>query len=199
MGFQFLQLAMELSLLTTMRRDDICQIRLDQDIVDGQLKKVINKSLSQRGEANAAYLRWSLDEHPLISSIVHRGRELSIKHVRCPYLISHEFDRKVKAEGRTHGYQVIPGFLSQTFKDVRNATGIYTGLTDSATPPTFHEIRSLSSKLMDKVGYDVKDVQELMAHTDEKITEETYQSGHEIKWTDIHLTLDEKQIKEGMR
>ena len=76
---------------------------------------------------------------------------------------------------------------------MRAATGLYDNL-ENLTPPTFHEVRSLASNQFDQAGYRVDQVQELMAHTDEKITKETYQSGHQIQWTRIDLVLTADNI-----
>jgi integrase len=59
--------------------------------------------------------------------------------------------------------------------------------------PTFHEIRGLSSHLYKQAGYKISAVQELMAHTDEKMTRH-YQAGHETHWTEIDLNLPKEVL-----
>ncbi|AWF80077.1 integrase [Microbulbifer sp. A4B17] len=79
------------------------------------------------------------------------------------------------------------------FTEVRNATGLYIGLPKSQTPPSFHEVRSLASDRFKRMGYNVKSVQQLMAHTDERVTQ-SYQAGHGFDYKEISIYLDVKAI-----
>ncbi|WP_445363352.1 tyrosine-type recombinase/integrase [Microbulbifer sp. ANSA003] len=79
------------------------------------------------------------------------------------------------------------------FTEVRNATGLYIGLTNDQTPPSFHEVRSLASDRFKRMGYDVESVQQLMAHTDERVTQ-AYQARHGIDYEEIAIYLDEQAI-----
>lgn len=54
--------------------------------------------------------------------------------------------------------------------------------------PSFHEVRALGSHLYERAGYEVNEVQELMAHTDEIMTKR-YQAGFETRWTEINLRM----------
>jgi hypothetical protein len=47
---------------------------------------------------------------------------------------------------------------------------------------------ALSSNLYRRAGYTTADIQQLMAHTEEKITE-GYLAGHETQWTEIGLVM----------
>ncbi|MEW5249324.1 site-specific integrase [Microbulbifer sp. 2201CG32-9] len=58
---------------------------------------------------------------------------------------------------------------------------------------TFHEVRSPASDRFKRMGYDIKDVQRLMAYTDEKVTRH-YQAGHGIDYEEVGIYLDEKVI-----
>ncbi|WP_339675807.1 hypothetical protein [uncultured Zhongshania sp.] len=49
-------------------------------------------------------------------------------------------------------------------------------------------MRALSSDLYRRAGYTTADIQQLIAHTEEKITE-GYLAGHETKWTEIGLVM----------
>lgn len=54
--------------------------------------------------------------------------------------------------------------------------------------PTFHEIRSLSSHLYARSGYETREVQNLMAHTDPDMTR-AYQRGHARKLLQVDMML----------
>jgi integrase len=87
----------------------------------------------------------------------------------------------------THRHQVLANFLTHTFSEIRDATGLFNRLP-ALERPSFHEVRALGSHLYERAGYDTKDVQELMAHTDEIMTKR-YQAGFETRWTEINLRM----------
>ena len=66
--------------------------------------------------------------------------------------------------------------------------------TDSTT--TFHEVRSLSSKLYRDQGYEIGQIKELMAHTDEATTL-GYQDGHQLPFKPVSMQLNQKILGEG--
>jgi len=79
------------------------------------------------------------------------------------------------------------------FTEVHNTTGLYISLSKNQTPPSFHEVRSLASVQFKRMGYVMKSVQQLMAHTDERITQ-AYQAGYGIEYEEISIYLDEQAI-----
>ncbi|USD22361.1 site-specific integrase [Microbulbifer variabilis] len=79
------------------------------------------------------------------------------------------------------------------FIEARNAIGLYIGLPNKQTPPSFHEVPSLASDRFKRMGYDVQSVQQLMAHTDERVTQ-SYQAGHDIDYEEISIYLDRQAI-----
>ncbi|MDW5377975.1 tyrosine-type recombinase/integrase [Halomonas sp. HP20-15] len=52
---------------------------------------------------------------------------------------------------------------------------------ESRQRPSFHEIRPLGSKLLEDRGADLGDIQVLMSHADESMTQH-YLDGHGIRW-----------------
>ncbi len=192
MGFDFLQIAMGLSLVTTMRRGDLCELRFDRHLAGDVLRKAISKSHAQLSEAefraNPSNLSWDLDKHLLLRQLVNRSRELSMKHARCPYLLSWRPQKRIRSEQREHTHQVLPDYITRAFNDARDSAGIFTDTTPPKARPTFHEIRALGSHLAERAGYSTREVQVLMAHTDEKITRH-YQAGHATHWTDIDVVI----------
>lgn len=191
MNLEFVQLAMGIALITTMRRGDICDLQLDEHIDGNVLRKKINKSHAQLADpqraVNASNLRWNLTADPELRRLINRARELSLKNARCPYVINFRHEQRHESTVRKHSHQVLPDYLSKKFTEVRDATGLFKDVP-AVQRPGIHEVRALSSHLYELAGYDIKAVQELMSHTDEKMTK-IYQAGHAEQWTDIHLTL----------
>lgn len=69
--------------------------------------------------------------------------------------------------------------LSRAFAEARDAATV-----GGENPPTFHEIRSLGGALLRGSGWTVGQVQALMTHTSESMTEH-YLDGHDVPWTEV--------------
>lgn len=192
MGYECLQVAMAISLLTTMRIGDICSLTFVDHVASDGLRKTINKSAAQRGDINAAHLEWKFSSHPMLHSVIKRARELSLINMRCPNVVSHMPEQKRMGKTKQHICQLTPSRLTKIFGEVRDASGAIIVL-DGQTPPTFHEVRSLASDRFRAQGYSITEVQQIMAHTDERVTK-GYQAGHAIEWTPIDITLTDKVL-----
>jgi integrase len=162
----FVQVAMLVSLTTTMRIGDVVELRFD-DVVNGQLCRTIKKSVGQRGATAAAHLSWSLTEHEELKRAIGIGRELSMKHRRCPYIVSRPKIRDVASGRLKHMNQCLPDHVSKGFTKARKAAGVQ---IDAAKPASFHEIRGLAISLLLNDGKDMAAVQRLAAHTDPSTT-----------------------------
>lgn len=193
LGYEALQIAMGISMLTTMRRADICELNFEKHLKGEHLRKTINKSEAQRDSLAASHLSFNLKTHQQLSKLITRSKELSLRNYRCPYILSHTPKQRRTGKTKEHVCQVSPDRLSDMFTEVRNATGLYIGIPKDQTPPSFHEVRSLASDRFKRMGYDVKSVQQLMAHTDERVTQ-AYQAGHGIDYEEISIYLDEQAI-----
>lgn len=182
-----LQIAMGISLVTALRRDDVCALELEEHAKGDCLRRIVGKSAAQRGQIHAARLEWDLTAQPVLADLIRRARVLSLKHYRCPYVVSHLPERK-RRSSKEHVCQVLPDRLTKMFAEARDATGLFADLPAGTKPPTFHEIRALSAALFSRAGYDVKAVQALMAHTDEDVTR-LYQSGQELPYLRIDMQI----------
>lgn len=69
------------------------------------------------------------------------------------------------------------------FADARNAAGI-----QGKDAPTFHEVRPLGSELYADAGFEITDIQQLMAHSDPGMTRR-YQDGHDLPWQKVSIQL----------
>ncbi|WP_028471328.1 tyrosine-type recombinase/integrase [Neptunomonas japonica] len=186
-GLDYIQDAMALALLTFMRRADLCALRFDEHSDGESLWKLISKSTAQ---GKPRRLRWLFSQWPELRSIVSRCREKSMRHQRCPFLLSHMSKRSVMGDVKIHQHQILPDRLSDDFALVRDHTGIYNKLP-KANRPGLHEVRSLGSHLYEDEDDQTK-LMNAMAHSDIEMTKH-YQSGHKIE--DIEIGIEELSLK----
>lgn len=193
LNFVGLQIAMGVSLTTFMRQEDILTLRIDQHLDGDLLKRVIGKSLAKRGNTKACRLQWDVGNYELLKQLIKRGRELSLKNARCPFLVSHWPKQKRSGVTKIHCAQVTPKRLQTMFNLARDATKRFVSLSELQSPPTFHEIRSLADKLAAQAGYDIEKIQHAMAHSD-KSQSLMYLANHELPFEDVAVTFDSKMI-----
>lgn len=193
LGYACLQIAMGISLTTFMREADICSLVIDEHLRDHLLRRVIGKSEAQRGSAHAARLQWDQTNYALLRQLIARGMQLSMKHQRCPYLISHEPKQRRKGKTKTHTHQVTPRRLIDMFTEARIAAGVHIQIPEDRSPCTFHEVRGLASALAAKAGYDIEAIQHAMAHEDEKTTK-GYQDEHELPYEQVPIIMTQELL-----
>lgn len=166
---QWVRNAMDLSLLTLLRREDVVSARF-ADVRDGALWVVPSKT---EGSTN---VRLQIAATGPLGELLACCRD----SVVSPYLI-HRLPEKarpsnMRAKGRDHHTQVLPEQLSRAFAAARDAAGI-----EADNPPTFHEIRSLGGALLKEAGWTNEQIQALMGHSNVAMTEH-YLGGHEAPW-----------------
>ncbi|MEM1143972.1 MAG: tyrosine-type recombinase/integrase, partial [Pseudomonadota bacterium] len=184
-----LQIAMGISLLTFMREGDICSLKWSDNIEGELLRRVIGKSLQQRGSASAARLQWDVGNYDYLKKLINRAREIHLQHRRsCPFVIMHKPQQRRTGKTKEHAYQVTPRRLATMFAEAREATGLYEHIDEDRTPPTFHEIRSLAAKLAKDAGYSDRQIQIAMAH-ENVATTRSYQDEHELPFADAGVAL----------
>lgn len=173
----WLQNAMDLSLLTLLRREDIAALRFC-DERDGALWVVPAKT------EDSTLVKLSIALSDDAAAVIRRCRD----DVVSPFLV-HRLPEKarpkgMRARGREHHTQVMPEQITRAFADARTAAGI-TG----SNPPTFHEIRSLGGALlMQERGWSIKQVQALMGHASTTMTQ-VYLEGHDTPWQRVACAL----------
>ncbi|MEN5265720.1 tyrosine-type recombinase/integrase [Stenotrophomonas sp. TWI587] len=166
----WLQHAMDLSLMTLLRREDIVNLRYC-DIRDGAIWVIPTKTERTSG------IRIRISMTPSLEELIGRTKD----SVSSPYVV-HRLPEKarpanMRAKERSHHTQVLPEQLTRAFQDARMASGLV-----SCNPPSFHEIRSLGAALLQQSGRSIVEVQALLGHTDEETTK-IYLDGHEPVWT----------------
>ncbi len=172
----WLRNAMDLSLHTLLRREDVVTLRF-ADVRENTIWVVPGKTEGTTGVK--LKIKYSPDSE--LARSVARCRD----DIVSPFLIHRIPDRanaaQQRATTRLHHTQVLPEQLSRAFADARDSAGI-TG----ENPPTFHEIRSLGGALLLEHGWTKQQVQALMTHTSEAMTEH-YLEGHDIPWTEVKV------------
>ena len=164
--------AMDLSLLTLLRREDVVSLTF-ADVRDGALWVVPSKT----EDSTLVKLKIALSDD--LAALVARCRD----DVASPYLI-HRLPEKarpqgMKAKGRTHHTQVLPEQLTRAFAKAREDAKI-----DPENGPTFHEIRSLGGAMLRDKGWTIEQVQALMGHASESMTK-VYLGGHDTPWQQV--------------
>ncbi|MGO1069277.1 tyrosine-type recombinase/integrase [Lysobacter sp. CA199] len=173
----WLRNAMDLSLLTLLRREDVATAKF-ADWWDGCLWIVPGKTEGTTG------VRLKIKLGDSGEQLIARARD----DVVSPYIV-HRLPERLRpqdqrAKERTHHTQVMPDQLTREFATYRDEAKV-----GGDNPPSFHEIRSLGGALLVKQrGWTEEQVQELMAHSDVQMTRE-YLKDHERPWTEVSVGL----------
>lgn len=189
----FVQIGMIISLTTTMREGDIADLLLSKNIVDGKLRKTINKSANQRGAMAASHLEFDLKMHAMLGQAIKRARELAFKRSSCPTVLS-KHKRSKPRKDCVHRHQASGENLSKGFTEAVRASGHWDDIEEHRTPPTFHEVRGLIIDLLLKRGMDIKAVMELAAHTDPKVTS-GYTANHPPEFREMGIVVNDEVLK----
>lgn len=175
----WMQVAMELSLVTLQGRSEIVNFKYSDVGADGWIYFVRQKTKKNEW----AHIR--LPATPTIDEIIRRSRS---DNLASPYVVHREPARRAPSNEKEHWTQLTANDFTKRFRDLRDSTGLFDNMPKNERP-TFHEIRALGAWLYEKQGYDRAEyVQKLMAHADEKMTAH-YQAGHEQKYVDVRADL----------
>lgn len=176
----WLRVAMDVGLITLQRRSDIVLMRYE-DLREGVLYVVQQKT----GARIAIKVGSGLDE------VVKASRADGIA---CPYIVHRRPARRIAFKGQTHWAQVSRGVLTDAWKEACEGTSLER--IPTGRRPTFHEIRALGGWLYEQQGRTSEQIQALMGHTTQKMTEH-YLEGHteEENWAaaEAGLTLDKPE------
>lgn len=190
----FVQVAMMISLTTTMRAGDVAALKFS-DVVNGQLQRTIAKSANQRGAMAASHHGWDLSVHTKLAQAIRRGRELAFSRLGSPpYIVNKEPRGPKSRKDADHPSQVTANDLSRGFAQAVKACGRWAHLPEGRTPPTFHEVRGLAIDLLLKSGIDITAVQRLAAHTDQAITS-GYTANHPPLFVDLGIVVNDEVLK----
>lgn len=178
------QVAMDLALLTCQGRNEISKMQYSQ-IRDGILYVVRQKTYRK---TETAYIAIEITEQ--LQAVIDRSLNLSPKG--SPFIV-HRRPVRTTTETKHSDWSVKPDYLSREFSKLRETVSSIKKMPDSSKP-TFHEIRSLGAHLIEKSGATKAEVQALMGHADESMTDH-YLAGHEQKWiTAKAATIERKTL-----
>ena len=157
----WLRRAMRLALITRQGRSEICHMEYPQE---GWFYVIRQKTA---GTSDMAFMRFPVT--PELRQIVNESRSDGIA---CPYVIHARpiSMRPQHQKNKLHWAAINPEYLSKAFAKARDASGVAADL-DNRAEPTFHEIRSLGSRLLLNLGWSKSDIQQGLAHSDEKTTD----------------------------
>ncbi len=193
LGLGFVQIGMGICLTTTLRRGDIMRLTFEDNIIDNHLVTSVSKSHEKAVRGEGVNIRLDLSKHTRLAKIINRAREMSLRNRRCPYIISHRYEKLHKVSGdKTHKFQVLPRYFSDSFALARDHAGVHKEF-EKKDRGGIHEVRSLASFLLKKAGHDAESVRALMAHTDISMTKH-YQLGHEVEYTDVGISINDEII-----
>ena len=189
MAEPWFQIAMELGLICMFGRAEAAAARYD-DIYDGAMHYIRQKT---RHRSKTAYV--AIRTSPAMDDLVRRSRLLPPV---SPFIV-HRMPQRIRPEARQrdHWSSVAPDMISRTFYALRDRVPSIAALPDKGKP-TFHEIRSLGSWLMEQRGTDESDIQLLMGHADKEMTQH-YIEGHGIRWqrADAEIVTMETLLSTG--
>jgi integrase len=172
----WLQLAMELSLVTLQGRNEVCNMRHDH-FRDGHLF-VIREKVS--GDSDAAFIKIAItaELEGLRSRALRTGTNLSHLPSARPFLVHRKAarERRQWIEGKPHPTYVNPDYLTNAFQEVRDSLERFAEMHPE-TRPSFHEIRGLGSRIYLASGMPEAAISALMTHSNKKTTEIYLQGG----------------------
>lgn len=165
----WLKRAMELGVLTGQRRDDIAGM-LFKDVRDDHLHVIQAKT--------GARLRISTQLR--LDSV---GLELGevVKACRDAVVSKHLVHHSKTVSKATPGMPIMLDTLSSAFSAARDRAAEKAGISFGSSPPTFHEMRSLSARLHAAEG---RDPQALLGHKSAAMTA-LYRDSRGAEWIDV--------------
>jgi len=168
--------AMLLALITGQRREDIARMQFTQ-ARDGFLW--IEQSKGRTGHQAKLRIPLSLRLQAIGMTV-----EDVVKQCRDSVVSKHMIHHRRGRGNAKAGSPVKMGTISNTFADYRATAEIK--VEPGQTPPTFHEIRSLSARLYaDQYGPFV--AQTLLGHKSEKMTN-LYRDSRGREWTEVKVS-----------
>jgi len=173
----WLQNAMIISLLTLQARKELTLMKYT-DIRNGKLYIIRQKTAKK---SDLAFIRL-----PVTASLKREIVATRKSDLICPYVIHTKPVRRNPKQmaSKPHPYSVTPDHISKTFRKVTDEIGIFDHL-EKNEQPSFHEIRSLGTRIMKQRGYSKKDIRGYTGHADKKTVEIYLENPDDI--TDEHF------------
>jgi enterobacteria phage integrase len=182
----WLQLAMDISLVTLQGRSEVCHMQHAN--FRGDYLFVIREKTE--GTSDTAFIRIPVTD----SMREFRARAMALDTLDAPNLVHRRPDRQRRdwAPEGEHWAFVRPEYVTKAFKAAREKSGFYAHLKP-AERPTFHEIRGLGARRCRLLGKESISIQMTMAHADESTTK-TYLNGGAAALRDDQYVLVEAPL-----
>jgi integrase len=179
----YLQLAMDISIITLQARNEICGMQ-HSHFRNGFLYVIRDKVSA---DSDMAFIKIQLTGE--LEEFQRRSRKLD--DTVSPMLIHRkpERTRKEWREGKLHWTAVRPQYLTRDFAEIRDMVPRFKEMPEEQRP-TFHEIRGLGSRLYEAAGMSKKAIQALMTHSNKRTTEIYLQGGLEALRDDDYVTVE---------
>jgi hypothetical protein len=162
----WLQLAMDLSMLTLQSRNEVLNMK-HADFRGGYLY-VIRAKVSH--VSDMGFIRITIT--PELEEL--RRHALSLDDAVSPFLVHRATTRPGTQwqAGKKHWTAIEPGFLTHAFAEARDRTGLWAlpsqcGLRNYARP-SFHEIRGLAARTCRDHGANEDEIRALMTHSNRR-------------------------------
>ncbi|MCP4393416.1 MAG: tyrosine-type recombinase/integrase [Alphaproteobacteria bacterium] len=186
--------AMDIGLLTMLRRTNICNLQfanIESDKLHVELIKkkepvifVFNLNDESNQALHEVIKRCRVQSHEVVKGKITTPAPNMIHKI---WYRNHSF-RNVVISGRqgekNHLSSVLPRKLSNLFQEYRDMLPEIAELPVEERP-TFHEIRALGCHRAIKAGMSLEDVSMLLGHKDVDTTEKFYKRGHEEEIYDV--------------
>ena len=193
----WLQVAMDLALLTGHGRYEICNMEHGH-FRNGRLFIVREKVA---GETDAS--RVSVKLNPDLDEVRSRSVRL-MGDTLCRFLVHRARDRdredwrKAASRAGKDDRYVVPNYLGIAFAEARDATHLWDHLDKESERPTFHEIRSLVARTMKAQGVPIDQVRALLTHADQSMTQVYLDKGKDAlsdeDYTQVEAPLTRAQL-----
>lgn len=163
---EWLQLMMDIALITLQRRGDLCNMKftdIETAPTGERYLKVIQEKTEKHGER--AFLRIQIGD--TLDEKIKQARNMAPV---SPFIIHRLPKRKVKSKEREHFAQLRGDYVGKQFEKLRDVVPEIAAMPVSKKP-VFHGIRALGGALYLQAGYSDEYVNLLMGHTTQKMTD----------------------------
>lgn len=168
---EWMQIAMELALICLFGRAEVSAARYDH-IRDGRMHYIREKT---KDRSKTAYV--AIEMTSSMDDLVRRSRLLAPV---SPFIVHRIPSRTQDRFAHEHWSRVTGDYITREFARIRDSLP-QMRVIPANQKPTFHEIRALGSRLLELKGTNVEDIQVLMGHADENMTQH-YLDGHDTRW-----------------
>jgi integrase len=182
LGYQWLQIAMELSLQTSHAVLEISKLKY------ADIEEFIRIQRQKNKRKNASRVLIPMNDE--LADIVKRSRQ---DNILSPFVVHYMRQRKDQnrslAKGLEHKTQLRSVQISRVFSDIRDELGLFDDIEKRIDRPSFHDIRSLSIQIQEENGFDA---QKRAAHS-ERASTDIYKKGYN-RWNEVpDVVIDWRQ------